>query len=495
MIPRKFCFNFNSISSLQMRFLFVLLLFVCGSFAGDDVYTKCDTELGCEQKTSWTLVLIITILMLCVLVIYGLNYNKLARIPESLVVILLGVAIGFYLQATPGILVSSLVGFNTEVFFLFILPPIIFEQGFALQKGDFFKNIGSILVFAFAGTVISTMVVGFGLYLLGWHQIVTPVRKKYYGRGRGKGRGLQSFHTSLSHTHTHSLSLPTQLPLIDCFIFGSLISAIDPVATLAIFQSLGVGATLHSLVFGESILNDAVSIVLYRTFTQAYEETGAIETWTAAGETLSSFVWVSLGSVGVGVAVGVFSALFFKHSSMREFVSLELSMMFILAYLPYLLASCFDLSGLMAVLFSGIVMSHYTQHNLSPSTQLASSQLFRMIAFLGETCCFVILGIQSMAFNGDYDFVMIFWVLVLCLLGRACNVFPLAWIMNKFRRVKIDFRMQFFMWFAGLRGAIAFALSYTIPTKAKVCLLSFLWILLLISYYRQFYLQQQWELF
>eukprot|EP00019_Armaparvus_languidus_P010358 CAMPEP_0168579286 /NCGR_PEP_ID=MMETSP0420-20121227/126_1 /TAXON_ID=498008 /ORGANISM="Pessonella sp." /LENGTH=367 /DNA_ID=CAMNT_0008613213 /DNA_START=483 /DNA_END=1586 /DNA_ORIENTATION=- len=205
----------------------------------------------------------------------------------------------------------------------------------------------------------------------------------------------------------------------------------------------------------------------YRTFTQAYEETGSIETWETAGETMWSFVYVTLGSVFVGVAVACFSALFFKYSSIHLFPSLELSMLFILAYLPYLLASCFDLSGLMAVLFSGIVMSHYTNYNLSSSTHLSSSQLFRMIAFLGETCCFVILGIQSMALSGEYDFKMIFWGLMLCLLGRAVNVFPLAALVNRFRRTKIDLKMQFFMWFSGLRGAIAFALSFTIPTKAK----------------------------
>ena len=52
------------------------------------------------------------------------------------------------------------------------------------------------------------------------------------------------------------------LSLVESFAFGSLISAVDPVATLAIFQALDIDPVLYMLVFGESILNDAVSIVL-----------------------------------------------------------------------------------------------------------------------------------------------------------------------------------------------------------------------------------------
>mgnify|MGYP001792929042 FL=1 len=55
-----------------------------------------------------------------------------------------------------------------------------------------------------------------------------------------------------------------KLTLLESFAFGSLISAVDPVATLAIFQALDVDAILYMLVFGESVLNDAVSIVLTR---------------------------------------------------------------------------------------------------------------------------------------------------------------------------------------------------------------------------------------
>jgi len=55
-----------------------------------------------------------------------------------------------------------------------------------------------------------------------------------------------------------------RLTLIESFAFGSLISAVDPVATLAIFHALDVEPVLYMLVFGESVLNDAVSIVLTR---------------------------------------------------------------------------------------------------------------------------------------------------------------------------------------------------------------------------------------
>lgn len=64
--------------------------------------------------------------------------------------------------------------------------------------------------------------------------------------------------------HVFQADVVYKLTFVESFAFGSLISAVDPVATLAIFHALNVDQVLYMLVFGESILNDAVSIVLTR---------------------------------------------------------------------------------------------------------------------------------------------------------------------------------------------------------------------------------------
>ena len=138
--------------------------------------------------------------------------------------------------------------FDPEIFFNILLPPIIFHAGYSMKKKYFFRNIGSIFAFAFLGTVISTFTVGGVMY------------------------GVTQMTPNL-----------VNVTFIDNLHFGALISATDPVTILgrlyglnpinllftfnfdsssAIFSDLNVDVNLHALVFGESVLNDAVSIVL-----------------------------------------------------------------------------------------------------------------------------------------------------------------------------------------------------------------------------------------
>jgi sodium/hydrogen exchanger 8 len=102
------------------------------------------------------------------------------------------------------------------------LPPIILEAGFNTQRKGFFSNFAAILLLAIGGTLIATFVTGGLLLFLG-------------------ATGLIPLLTSA-----------------EAFLYGSLVSAIDPVATLLVFKKCNAPSLLFNLVFGESVLNDAV---------------------------------------------------------------------------------------------------------------------------------------------------------------------------------------------------------------------------------------------
>jgi sodium/hydrogen exchanger 8 len=104
-------------------------------------------------------------------------------------------------------------------------------------------------------------------------------------------------------------------------------------------------------------------------------------------------------------------------------------------------------------------MSHYTHFNLSPVTQVTVQQTMRTVAFMAETVVFLYIGMQVFTITTSFSIGLIIWSLILILIGRAANIFPLSFLVNRFRAVKISPRMQFVMWFSGLRGAIAYALA------------------------------------
>merc|ERR1712166_380592 len=227
-------------------------------------------------------------------------------------------------------------------------------------------------------------------------------------------------------------------------------------------NSLDVPPKLYMLVFGESVLNDAVSVVLFRTFVDMKEESVTVDSLLSF---VLTFTKSLTGSVLLGTAVGLVSALVFKYSMLHKYPSLEMSLVFIFAYFPYLLAEGCNLSGITAILFTGIVMAHYTHNNLSPLSQVTTQQSFRMFAFLAETFVFAYLGLAVFAFQHRWHIMLIAVSLVLCIVGRICNIFPLSRLLESAGVDKIDNKTQFVMCFSGLRGAVAFALALNAPSR------------------------------
>lgn len=360
----------------------------------------------------------------CALASYGLARAGMTFLPDCIAYVLIGVVVGSVLRLSG---VSSSVGYalpNQQQFFLFILPPIILEAGFSLNKGDFLKEAAPICLFALVGTIVSSAVFGLGMFVVGI--------------------------TGASFTFS----------FWEAMAFGALISAVDPVATMAVFTALRVNKTLHFLVFGESVLNDAVAIVLYRTCARMIGSASP----TLAGA-LADFVYVFAGSAAVGAATGTLAAWTLKRTSLYRTPSLELAVFFVFAYMPYFLCDGLRMSGIMGILVNGVTLAHYAFPNLSRVAQLGAQQNFKTLAYLAETFVFVYLGTALTTFNHSWHLLTVAWGILLVLVSRAANVFPLAAVANRYRAEPISRKNCVVMWFSGLRGAIAFALSLSFPAE------------------------------
>ncbi|CAB1329241.1 unnamed protein product [Coregonus sp. 'balchen'] len=222
-----------------------------------------------------------------------------------------------------------------------------------------------------------------------------------------------------------------------------MVLAVDPVATIAIFNALNVDPVLNMLVFGESILNNAVSIVLTEYLCRPVwrrDLPGMIMPLVTGWETFLQ-------------ALGYFLKMFFGSAALGALTIL----------ISAIVSSLCVCARIMSILFSGIVMSHYTHHNLSPVTQTLMQQTLHMVAFMCETCVFAFLGLFSFPHMFELSFAIWLGVEVLVLVGRAVNIFPLSFLLNFFRDHKITPKKRQLIGTIIILFAILLLGSWTMP--------------------------------
>lgn len=328
---------------------------------------------------------------------------------------------------------SVVFSFDSPVLFNVLLPPIIFKSGYEIQGLFFWANVDKILWLAFAGTLVSSVVVGYILYacrgVLGWDDV----------------------------------------QLSEFLSFGALISATDPVTTLAIFEQLRVDPHLFNVVFGESVLNDAVAIVLFRIFSKFIGYSGDV-TFSVVATGVGDFTWIFVGSAVVGFVSGVVSALLFKavlgnHTHLANAVTLELAL-----YGPYLVAESVELSGIVSILFTGITMKHYAEPNLTEKCKEMVEEVVTLLAHVTEALIFVDLGTSAPAADFKKYAGITVVAMLACIVGRIVHVYPIGLMLNKASCInikKFEMAHQHMVCFSGLRGAIAYALAASFPGKHR----------------------------
>nr|XP_046273358.1 sodium/hydrogen exchanger 3-like isoform X3 [Scatophagus argus] len=319
------------------------------------------------------------------------------------------------------------------VFFFYLLPQIILDTGYSMPNKLFFGNLGGILVYAIIGTCWNAASLGLSLW----------------GCQEGGAMG------------------DLDIGLLQYLLFGSLIAAVDPVAVIAVFEQVHVNEVLFIMVFGESLLNDGVTVVLFNVF-DAFVSLGGsqIDAMEIIKGIISFFV-VAFGGSLLGFVFGLLISLLTRCTKNIQII--EPGFVFVLGYLSYLTAEMLSLSAILSIVFCGICCQKYINSNMDEKSVATVRYVMKVLANGSETIIFVFLGISAIdktiwVWNTGFILLTLFFIFVY----RFIGVFFLTWILNKFRLVPLEFIDQVIMSYGGLRGAVAYGLAAMLDeTKIK----------------------------
>jgi sodium/hydrogen exchanger 3 len=334
--------------------------------------------------------------------------------------------------------------FSTNIFYFGFLPPIIYNSGYHLKRKLFFDNFGGIISLAVVGTSMSVLTIGAAIY---WTN-------------------------QLLYNGSYNL------PFVECIAFASLLASTDPVATLSIYADLRVDPMLFYLVFGESVLNDAIAITIFKVTTK-FVGVNSMPTSAIYAAIVQACI-IFVGSCVIGYGVGLLIALLFKICKFQTEHPITPVCVFLCAvYVPYFLAEMLQLSGIVSIFFTGMAARRYVNKNLNLNERKMSSFVFQMLAYFAESATFSLLGLSIFMMDlHEYDLWFILSTLAVCFLSRI-YVYPILTLVNLYRRydrgtnpamrgvhedfVTIPTNTKHAVFFAGLRGAVAYALANIFP--------------------------------
>ncbi|XP_021905012.1 sodium/hydrogen exchanger 2-like [Carica papaya] len=393
---------------------------------------KAGTVLTSDHTSVVSMNLFVALLCACIVIGHLLEESRWMN--ESITALAIGLCTGIVILLTSGGRSSRLLMFSEDLFFIYLLPPIIFNAGFQVKKKQFFRNFMTIMLFGAVGTLISFAIISVG---------AIHFFKKMMNIG--------------------------YLEIGDYLAIGAIFSATDSVCTLQVLNQ-DETPLLYSLVFGEGVVNDATSVVLFNAI-QSFDLSHINS--TIALQFVANFLYLFILSTLLGVFAGLLSAYIIKKLYFgRHSTDREVALMILMAYLSYMLAELFYLSAILTVFFCGIVMSHYTWHNVTESSRVTTKHAFATLSFVSEIFIFLYVGMDALDMekwrvvsDSPGTSVGVSSILLgLVLVGRAAFVFPLSFLSNltkKSPHEKVALKQQVTIWWAGLmRGAVSMALAY-----------------------------------
>jgi CPA1 family monovalent cation:H+ antiporter len=355
------------------------------------------------------------------------------RLPYTLVLVVVGLMIGF----SP---LLSNVSLDPDVVLFLFLPALLFEGAWNADTRRLIDNWLAVFLLAVPGLLLSVLVVAVFLH---W------------------GLGLS---------------------WLVVLLLGAMISPTDPIAVLALLRQMGLADRLRTIVEGESLFNDGVGVAIYELvlggLLASLGINGATQGpsfWLVALEIL----WLMLGGLALGMGVGWIVARLLRFVDDHL---IEISVTVSVAYGVYLLGVYLRTSGLLAVVGAGLVLGSYGRHTgMSETTQQAAHDVWEFLGYLANSLLFLLLGIQIGEANLLQALAGTGLALAGVVIGRAGMIYTLLplhdalarWISRKRSQMTsssqslhlepLPPRWRPILLFSGLRGALSIALVLSLP--------------------------------
>ncbi len=355
-----------------------------------------------------------------------INYRYI-RLPSSigLMLIALVMSLGIILLGSAGIhledearQVLGLIDFN-QALMTGMLSFLLFAGALHIDLAQLSQQRFAVGFLAVLGVVVSTTVVGVGLYYL-----------------------------------LHLLGQP--VPLSYCLVFGALISPTDPIAVLSIIRKLGTPKSLEMKIAGESLFNDGVGVVVFVELLAIAMGERVFD----GHEVLLFFVREALGGVAFGLALGYGA---FRLLCKVDDYEVEVLITVALVMGGYALAQALHLSGPIAIVVAGLLIGNQGRRlAMSAHTREHLDSFWALVDSMLNAVLFVLIGLEVLLLPFDARY---FWasvlVIPLVLLGRLASV-ALARLVPGLRR---DFTVHVIavLTWGGLRGGISVALALSLP--------------------------------
>src|SRR5688572_25777195 len=279
---------------------------------------------------------VVIFLLLCALALGWLS--RRAQLPYPIALVIGGGLLGFVprLPQLP---------FDPQFLLVLVLPPILYQAALLTSWRDFKAQLPQIGSLAFGLVLATTLAVGAALKFL----------------------------------------VP-DMPWAVAFTFGAIVSPPDAVAATAVLSRLSMSRRIVTVLEGESLVNDASGLVLYK-FMVAAVLSGSFSLLDASGE----FVLIALGGIAVGMLL---AAIFVTIHRFLGDPFIEVLLSLAVPYLAYVAAEALHVSGVLAVVAAGLLRGRYSPEIVSAEMRILARSVWNILVFMLNSLVFILIGLQ-----------------------------------------------------------------------------------------------------